>query len=184
MPDGEFEVGYVAGAHGVRGAVRIKLHNANSDALHPGTVLTLARKEPATKTQATIADAASVPGKPGLYRVQLRDVRGREAAEALKGTTVLIERNALPELGDDEFYLADTMGLAVVREQEPTHLGAVVGVTSNGVQDLFEIEWVDESDRKHRWLLPVVEGLVIDVNDSRVLVDVPEGFLPEPLEAS
>ena len=60
-------------------------------------------------------------------------------------------------------------------------LGKVVAVTTNGAQDLFEIEYFDRG-RARRWLIPVLPGFVKDVDDQRVVVDPPEGMLPEALE--
>ncbi len=176
----ELDIGYVAGAHGVHGGVRIKLHDPNSDALRPGTRLTLVRDGQRTECEVKAADP--VPGKSGLHRVRLQGVAHRDQADALKGSAIVVPRTALPDLSDDEFYLADALGLPVVREAEPCMLGTVVGLTSNGVQDLFEVEWIDGEERKHRWLMPVIAGMVRDVDAQRVLVELPEGFLPEALE--
>ncbi|MEM6991764.1 MAG: ribosome maturation factor RimM [Myxococcota bacterium] len=180
MERDELDIGYVAGAHGVHGNVRIKLHDPKSQALRAGATVTLAREH--ARVEHTIESVEVVPGKAGLHRVRLHDVRGRDAAEALKGSTVVMPRQALPALAEDEFYLADALGLTVMRQAEPRCLGTVVGLTSNNVQDLFEVEWIDDEDRKHRWLMPVIAGMVLDVDRTRVLVELPEGFLPEALE--
>ena len=177
----QLDVGYVAGPHGVRGGVRIKLHDPTSGALRPGTPITLTRQG-ATVARPSVVDAEAIPGKPGMHRVRLEGVASREAAEALKGCAVLVARDALPALAVDEFYLVDAIGLPVVREAEPRELGTIVGLTSNGVQDLFEVEWVGPDHRKHRWLLPVLPAIVRDVDATRVLAELPAGFLPEPLE--
>jgi 16S rRNA processing protein RimM len=178
-------VGYVAGAHGVRGTVRIQLFDRNSDALEPGAELVLIERD--TKKvvhRKTIASMAMVPGKPAA-RVDFEGVQGREAADALKGLTVEVERGGLPDLSDDEFYLADAIGLKVERTLDDgvaQPLGKIVAVTTNGAQDLFEIEYFDEGGRAQRWLIPVLPGFVKDVDAKRVLVDPPQGMLPEALE--
>ena len=174
----ELDVGYVAGAHGVHGAVRIKLHDPASDALAVGTTVALVR-DGTTVGRPQVREASPVPGKPGMFRVQLRGIDDREAADALKGCSVLAERAAL---ADDEFYLADAIGLPVVREVEPTALGTIVGLTSNGAQDLFEVQWVDANHHQHVWLLPVLPHLVKDVDGQRVLVELTPGLLPDALE--
>ena len=174
----ELDVGYVAGVHGVQGAVRIKLHDPGSDALSRGTRITLTRAGQ-TVVRPQVREALPVPGKPGLFRAQLQGVDDREAADALRGCAVLVPRG---ELDDDEFYLADAIGLPVVRDVEPTALGTIVGLTSNGAQDLFEVQWVDPDRREHRWLLPVLPHVVKDVDGVRVLVELPPGLLPEALE--
>ena len=181
MSSNELDVGYVAGAHGVRGAVRIKLHDPTSVALEPETPLVL-RREDEDILRCEVVSSEPVPGKPGLFRARLGGVANRSAAEALKGCTIVVTRDALPALEPGEFYLADAVGLRVERDDEPRHLGTIVGLTSNGGQDLFEVEWLAASGKRHRWLLPVLEGIVRDVDAERVHVELPPGFVPEELE--
>lgn len=180
MESEELDIGYVAGPHGVQGGVRIKLHDPASQALQRGIVLTFVRDGARTEHEVEAADV--VPGKSGLHRVRLSGVNRRELAEALKGSTIVVPRAVLPKLADDEFYLADVVGLAVMRDAQPQHLGKIVGLTSNGVQDLFEVEWTSPDDHRHLWMMPVLPGLVRDVDDTRVLVELPAGFLPDGLE--
>jgi 16S rRNA processing protein RimM len=123
-----------------------------------------------------------VPGKPGRFRVVLHGVPGRDEAEALRGCELLVARDELPALADDEFYLADAIGLAVVRERDRAVLGNIVGLTSNGVQDLFEVEWRDPGGRTHAWLLPVLPDCIVELGEAQVLVDLPMGLLPDALE--
>lgn len=175
------DVGYVAGAHGVRGGLRIKLHDPDSIALRPGTTIEL-RRDGESIGRHEVRDASSVPGKPGLLRVTLEGVGHRDAADALRGCTIAIDRDQLPDLEDDEFYLADAIGLPVQRAAQPTALGTIVGLSTNGVQDLFEVQWVDDADHKHDWLLPVLPAFIVEIDEARVLVDVPPGFLPDALE--
>lgn len=177
-------VGYVAGAHGVQGMVRVQMFDRGSEALVQGAELILVdRKTKAVVHTKRVESFAMVPGKPAA-RVQFDGVADREGADALRGLTVEVLREALPDLEEDEFYLADAVGLAVERELDDgtaQRLGKVVAVTTNGAQDLFEIEYFDRG-RARRWLIPVLPGFVKDVDDQRVLVDPPEGMLPEALE--
>lgn len=174
-------VGYVAGAHGVHGAVRMHLHDPASGALVPGREITLHRDDRPLGTHAVVR-ADPVPGKPGRLRVTLDGLAGRDAAEALRGCEVLVARNHLPALADDEFYLADAIGLPVVRRDDGQALGTIVGLTSNGAQDLFEVEHRGADGRAHAWLLPVLPGYVVDLRSDAVVVDLPLGLLPDALE--
>jgi len=180
MQDNELDVGYVAGAHGVNGVVRIKLHDPASEALTCDASLVL-RKDGHDRP-ARVEAVDPVPGKAGLYRVQLHGLRFRDEAEALRGHTVVVTRDALPALEADEYYLADLLGREVEREASPTKLGKIVGLTSNTAQDLFEVEWLDAHGATHAWLLPVLPGIIVETTAERVLVELPPGFLPEALE--
>lgn len=186
MPRGErLSVGYVAGVHGTRGLVRIQLHDPESTAVRRGVEIVLVRDAEALGRH-LVEDVDAVPGKAGRLRVRLRGVDDRDQAEALRGSTIEVERAELPPLDEDEFYLADAIGLAVRRVDESgaeQELGRVVGVTSNGPQDLFEVQWRDSRGRSRTWLLPVLPQFLRDMDTHRILVDVPEEFLPEALES-
>lgn len=182
-PETALVVGYVAGVHGIRGAVRVHLHDPDSDALGPGRTLALRRDGQSVGTVVVVA-AGPVPGKPSRRRVTLEGVTDRSGAEALRGCELLVERDELPPLADDEFYLADAVGLPVERERDGQvqALGRVVGLTSNGVQDLFEVQWREPGGRARTWLLPVLPQTIVEVTADHVRVDLPLGMLPEALE--
>lgn len=174
-------VGYIAGSHGVHGAVRVHIHDPRSTTLEPGRRITLRRGGKVVATL-EVGRVEPVPGKPGHLRVALVGVPGRTEADALRGCELVVDRGELPELADDEFYLADVIGRPVQRERDRMALGTIVGLTSNGVQDLFEVEWRGPDGRTHAWLLPVLPDCIVEVGEDRVLVDLPLGLLPEALE--
>jgi len=178
------EVGYIVGAHGIRGDLRIEMHDRQSTALRAGVVVTIVGREP-TKVDRRyeVRQAAAVPGHPGRFRVSLEGVTDRTVAESLRGGVVAMSRDELPTIDDNEFYLADAIGLPAVRDRAGTiqHLGTIAGVMSNGAQDLFEISWTAEG-QEQTWLIPVLPGFVLAIEDGKVWVDPPEGMLPEALE--
>lgn len=180
----ELELGFVVGAHGVGGALRVRLHDPDSDALLHVESIRLRREAERGSPldeRFTVSRAAPQPGKP-VVRLWLERVSSREAADEFRGCSVWVPKADLPPLDEDEYYLADLVG-AVVRQGEVV-LGRVVGVTSNGAQDLLEIGFNDRG-RARRWLLPAIPEFVVAINDDRepsVEVDVPEGMLPAALE--
>jgi ribosomal 30S subunit maturation factor RimM len=97
-----------------------------------------------------------------------------------------VERDQLPELAEGEFYLSDALGLPVYRARESGELqalGTVVGISSNGLQDLLEIEWRDPSGRRYEWLVPALPAFIRTLDRDGIVVDVPHGMLPEPLDS-
>ena len=177
------DVGYVAGAHGVRGDLRVHLHDAESEALAPGRTLHL-HKEGEAPRRHRVESTGPLPGKANRRRVTVQGLRDRDVAEALRGFTVLVDRDELPPLQGDEFYLADAIGLPVVRQrgEQLQALGEIEGVTTNGAQDLFEVRYRAPDGRLRQWLLPVLPHTLVSIDDERVLVDPPLGLLPEALE--
>lgn len=174
-------VAAVVGAHGVRGWVRVHLYDPNSSALRRNLLVTLRapKLEPLTLK---IVALDPVPGKP-VWRVQLAGVTDRDQAEALRGREVWLARRDLPALTKDEFYLADIVGLPVERlrpDGTVQSLGTVVGLTSNGAQDLLEVEFQAPGRRPDTWLLPALPQFIVEV-EARVLVELPLGMLPDAL---
>ena len=125
-------VGAVAGAHGVKGDVRIKTFTENPmDIAAYGALSDEAG-------QNTFEILNTYPDKMGA-RVRFRNVTSRSQAEALKGTRLYVERDHLPELDEEDFYHADLIGLTAVTVQGEK-LGMVKAVHNFGSADLLEIE--------------------------------------------
>ena len=173
-------VARIVAAHGIRGGVRANLYDAASEALAVGRKIHLGEGGPI----ATIVEFARVPGKDAV-RLRLSGVADRDQAEALRGVELHVDRALLPPLADDEFYLDDAIGLPVERRRDDGSiqaLGLVTGLTSNGAQDLFEVEWIDAAGRAHEWLLPVLPNFIEAIDEARVRVRLPIGLLPAALE--
>lgn len=174
------EIGTIVAPHGIRGGVRIALHNRDSRALKAGMHVHLVG--PRRRT-VELLSVEYVPHK-GQARVVLRGVDTRDAAELLRGARVEAARDDLPPLEDDEFYLVDTLSRPVSRRvgDRLQPLGKVVDILSNGEQDLFEVEWADPRGAKVRWLMPILPQFIETLGASEIVVDLPEGMLPEELE--
>lgn len=171
-------VARVVGVHGVRGALRVRLHVEDSNALQAGVEVSL-RGPDGPVRRAAITRVAPKPGTQ-LVRVWLEGVDDRAAAEALRELELWVARAALPPLAEDEYYLADAIGSPVLDGERS--LGTIVGVTSNRAQDLFEVEWSSVQGRTRRWLLPAIPEFITAIDERGVHVDLPPGMLPTELE--
>ena len=125
-------VAQVGAAHGVRGEVKVTTFTADPMALAAYKTLMRQDGSPAL----TIASAR--PAKGGLV-ARLKGVDDRNGAEALRGLKLYISRDSLPEPDEDEFYLADLIGLSV-ETAEGEVLGKVKTVQDFGAGDLLEIQ--------------------------------------------
>ena len=155
-------VGVVTGAHGVRGAVRIKAFTADPADLTAYGPL-------ATETGASWRlKGASVDGK-GVVTAKIDGVEDRNQAEALKGAKLYIERGALPEADEDEFYIADLIGLPA---ESPTGaaLGVIKAVFNFGAGDVVEVSG-EQGDILVPFTLQAVP--VVDIKARRVVIDPP-----------
>jgi 16S rRNA processing protein RimM len=154
----------VTGAQGLKGEVKAKLFTAAPDALPRYGVLH-------TKAGRKLKITAFRPAKEGEAVIAFEGVRDRSEAEALKGVELFIDRAALPETEEDEFYHADLIGLEV-RDGEGRVLGKVSGLHNFGASDVLEFVRAD-GDSVHlaftRETVPVIH-----VAEGFIVVAVPE----------
>ncbi len=178
------DIGYVAAAYALAGGLQVRLHDPRSQAFCAGLVVRLSERDGGPVRDVIVEKVAPQPGG-GRVRLWVEGCTRREQADALRGASISVRRGLLPELATDEYYLADLVGLSVERAGTTpggAGLGCVVGIMTNGAQDLLEIEWRDERGQAYAWLLPALPGFVLRFDAATVFVDVPPGFLPEPLE--
>lgn len=105
-------LGVVTRPHGVRGEVRVHPFNPDSKLLGELEAVWGATDE--GERRMVIARARRAAKH---WIVTFEGVEGREAADALRGVELRIEREALPALDEDELYLADLEGLEVRHEE-------------------------------------------------------------------
>ena len=120
----------IAGAHGVRGEVRLKLFAESADSLSR-------HKRYGAGGRTLVLKSVKQSGKSLVARFE--GISDRSAAEALRGTALTVPRSALPEPEADEVYVADLIGRAAVSTQGKP-LGTVVAVENFGAGDILEIE--------------------------------------------
>lgn len=146
----------VAGAHGVKGEVRLKLFADSVDSLAAHKMLFVGGE--AMKLQ-SVRDG----GKTAVARFE--GVSSREAAEGLRGSLVEIDREALPPLEEGEYYHADLIGLTCFSEEGET-IGSVVGVDNFGAGDLLDIELTSGK----RALIPFRDPMA-RMEEARIVLD-------------
>jgi len=146
----------IAGAHGIKGELRLKLFSDSVESLSRHEKLYVGGVE-----RRLVAVRES--GKAAVARFE--GIADRSAAEALRGKLVEVARAALPPLEQGEYYHADLIGLpAIDREGEPR--GTVTAVENFGAGDLLEIE--DSAGR--RSLIPYRDGIA-DLERDRIVLD-------------
>ena len=124
-------VAQVAGGFGVKGEVRVTAFTAEPKTLLSYGVLLRADGSPGLTLTSGRAEKAAVVGR-------AKEITTKEQADALRGLKLYIPRNRLPEPDEDEFYLADLIGLEA-REPDGAVLGSVRAVQNFGADDMLEI---------------------------------------------
>jgi len=146
----------VAGAHGVKGELRLKLFSDSAESLATHEKLYVGGVE-----RALLAVRDS--GKTAVARFE--GIADRSAAEALRGSLVEVSREALPPLDEGEYYHADLVGLPAT-DREGQRVGTVVAVENYGAGDLLEIE----TSAGKSALIPFKDGIA-DLVEGRIVLD-------------
>ena len=146
----------VAGAHGVKGELRLKLFADSIDSLARHSRLYVGGRE---------LDLRDVKDGGRTAIARFEGIADRTAAEALRGELVEIDRDALPPLEEGEYYHADLIGLACV-DREGKRVGSVAAVENYGAGDLLEVELPGGKSS----LIPFRPGIA-DVEDDRIVLD-------------
>lgn len=156
----------VARPHGVRGEVRLRPYNRDSDLLLSVDEV-LVRLSDGDQQEVSV-DAARRANDAILMK--LCSVDDRDVAERLRGAVVCVRRDDFPPPGESEFYVCDVEGATVVVEAagaEPVTLGRVRTVRS---YPAAEVLVVDAADGGRSWEVPLVAEVVRDVDVSRGVV--------------
>lgn len=163
MADNTVTLAAVSGAHGVTGEVRLKLFAENLDSL----------KRYKSFNDGTLTVKSLRPTKDGAI-ARFAEINDRNAAEKLRSTVLTVPREALPELGEGEYYYSDLLGLPCV-STDGTDLGTCVAVENFGASDVLEIQ-VPSTDGTpgKKFMVPMTADAVPEWHagaDGRIVID-------------
>ena len=165
-------VGRITRPHGVRGELAVEVRTDDPELrLAAGAVL---GTEPAAAGPLTVAGTRWHSGR---LLVSFADVHDRTAAEALRGTLLLVDSDDLEDLPDPDSYRDHQLvGLTVV-ERGGAVVGSVTDILHHG-QDLLVVAG-SGSRSAAEILIPFVAAIVteVDLKARLVRVDPPAGLL-------
>lgn len=163
-------VGRIGRPHGVRGDVTIDVRTDDPDSRFAvGSVLAT---DPTGRGPLRVSSARWHSGR---LLLRFDGIDGRDAADALRGTLLVVDSADLPALTDpDEFYDHDLVGLVALLPDGST-LGEVGDVVHGAGNDLLVVVTPD----RREVLVPFVAAVVprVDRDAGRLVVDPPEGLL-------
>jgi 16S rRNA processing protein RimM len=146
----------IAGAHGVRGEVRLKLFGEGADSLRAFSVFEAGQRKLTLKSIR--------PANQGAVAT-FAEVTDRSGAEGLRGTLLTVARSALPPLGEGEYYHHDLLGLPCV-STDGSAVGEVVAIDNFGAGDILEIQ----RPNGKRFMVPMNAQAVPEWDGDRLVV--------------
>ena len=162
-PSKRILIGQIMGAFGVRGELKIQSHTVPESAILRYQPWTL--RDP-RGGERQLQGVRGRSGSKGIV-ASLPDITDRDAAEALRGGELYVDRAVLPPPKPGEYYWVDLEGLQVAT-MDGVALGRVDHLNSTGANDVIVVQ--GERER----MIPFVQPDVItqiDFDAGLIVVD-------------
>jgi 16S rRNA processing protein RimM len=168
-------LGQIAGAHGLRGEVRVHFFGDAPENLMRVPEIWLGEAPDALNAR-HFEVAGGGSGRGGEVRLALVGIDDREAALALRKLFVLADADALAPLDADEFYWHELVGCLVV-SRDGRAIGTVREIWETGGHDVLVVE----GSGGERHLLSTARELMpeIDRDARRIVVEILPGMLED-----
>lgn len=175
---GYLEIGKIVAAQGLKGELRVYPNTDFPERFEEPGTRWLLRPNQTEPEAIELISGRYLDGK-GLYIIQIRGIHDRTAAEALRGSQLLVPDSDRPELEEGEFHVADLIGLAVYQQATQELIGTVNDVIPAG-HDLLSVSRItSEGTESKTILIPFVEAIVpiVDLEQQRIEITPPPGLL-------
>ncbi len=162
-------VGRITGAHGLKGALRLRPDNPDSDTLEQVARVFLESAGQAREFRLTGMTRLNATTR----RITLEGVADVNAAESLKGAVVMLATEDVPAAKPGEFYYYEAIGCEVF-PTDGSRIGTIEEIFSTGAHDI----WVVRCSEREV-LVPVIEDVVkaMDFAARRVTIEPIPGLL-------
>lgn len=164
QPDHLITVGFVLGAHGSDGRVRVQPETDNPQRFRRGARLVVGHRE------LHVDHVQRTPG--GLLLVRFAEVATRQSAADLHGETLCVPTDEAPEAPVGAYYHYQLVGMDVL-DQVGERLGALTEIIATGANDVYVV-----TAEGAELLLPAVGDVIVSVEAeaNRMIVAVPDGL--------
>ena len=162
-------VGVIASTHGIRGEVKVFPTTDDAKRFEKLKEVLLD-----TGKELKTMEIQQVRFFKNMVIVKFKGYDTINDIEIYKGKDILVTREHAVELGPDENFIVDLIGLSVETD-EGELLGELTDVLITGANDVYEVTRTDGK----KVLLPAIKDCVLDVDleAGKVLVHVLEGLL-------
>lgn len=162
-------VGVISSTHGVRGEV--KVYPTTDD---PGRFNDLKKVLLDTGREQMELEIQGVKFFKNMVILKFKGYDSISDIEKYKGKDLLITRDQAVELGPDENFIVDLMGLSVVTEDGEA-FGTLTDVIKTGANDVYEVKTKEGKEV----LLPAIKDCVlkVDLEGGTITVRIMDGLL-------
>ncbi len=167
-----FHVGTITSPHGVRGEVKVYPTTDDPERfLDLETVILRKSEQEAGRTYGIL----KVHFLKNMVLLLLEGIEDRNTAELLRGYELYVSREDAVPLHENEYYIADLIGMEVYTEKE--RLGILQDVMQTGANDVYVVL----SERYGEVLIPAIKACImkVDVAQGRMDVHLLPGLIDE-----
>ena len=168
-----FIIGEVVGVHGLVGKLKVRSYAESIETFKPGINVKLKFSENGEQDWYEILESSLY--KKGIL-LSLKGVDDINLAECLKGRKILIKREDLPELEENDYLWQDLIGLEVF-DKKRGNIGKIDSIIQTGANDVFVVK-PDKNGDKEEVLVPAIESVIIIVNikEGTMEIELPKGL--------
>ncbi len=167
--DNLLRVGVISSTHGVRGEVKVypTTDDVNRFISLKNVILDTGREHMDLEIQ-------GVKFFKNMVILKFKGYDSIDDIEKYKGKDLLITRDQAVELGPDENFIVDLIGLRVVTE-DGEEFGTLTDVIKTGANDVYEVKTAEGKEV----LLPAIKECVlnVDLTEGTVTVHIMDGLL-------
>lgn len=164
------EVGKIINTHGLRGEVKVITWTDSPEVFEE--IKNVSAK---TRTGEVNLSVKGVKYQKNNIIVKFAEINSIEEAEKLKNAILSASRDALGELPEGVYYIADLVGCEVF--DESGKIGVLSDVFTAGARDVYDIK----REGKGNLLVPLIDGVLqnVDIAAKRIDITIPEGLEDE-----
>ena len=163
-----FCVGVITKPHGIKGAVTVYPLTDDPDRLSELESITAVKDNKEIELK-----PLNISAKGDLLLVTFEGINDRNAAEELRDYELYVDREHAVSLSEDEYYVADLIGMKVYDKSGLE--GTIKDVYRTGANDVYELKLTDGREV----LIPAIKSCILEVDiDAQVMkTDIPEGLI-------
>ena len=165
----QLQVGIIASTHGIRGEVKVfpTTNDANRFKQLKKVYLDTGRERRQLEIE-------SVKFFKQFAILKFKGIDNINDIEKYRGRSLLIDREDAVELEEDEYYIADMLGMEVYTEGGIL-FGSLKDVMETGANDVYIIE----SKEHGEVLIPAIKDCIleVDIKENRMMIHLMEGLV-------
>ena len=161
-------MGRIVAPYGIQGWLKVQPETEVLDGLLDYPDWWLGREDGLIKSPWQKYQVESAKVHVNTLLVKLRGINDRDAALSVKSKRIAVPREQLPEVGADEYYWSDLIGLRVTNQQK-ADFGVISDVFETGANDVIVVK--DDRTGQER-LLPFIDDVILKVDMSAGIMQV------------